>query len=135
MQEHRLKLLLIQGFGDCFHGYFLLLCKNSSSSYSLVLPKGWVLFLRNNPAQSLCTLFTGAFFFFTAHSIFKLAGNLSFLHKLLLKVCIVHLFRSHKMFMSKGTEWWNQHFSGRMKTQVPDRVTWLSENHNIYYVF
>lgn len=99
LQEHRVKLLLIQIFGIVFMVIFWLLCKNSSG-----ITQGISIVSQKSILYSPYVLCLQAHFFFTVYSIFKQAGNVSFLHKLLLKVCIVHTFRNHKMFMSQGTE-------------------------------
>lgn len=102
LQEPRLKLLLIQGLEDCFHGYFLAALQKQLFQPLSGITQGAVI-VSWRPSCTLFMCFVYRCIFFYCHSIFKQAGNLSFLHKLLLEVCIVHLFRSHKMFMSKGT--------------------------------
>lgn len=99
LQGHRVKLLLIQIFGIVFMVIFWLLCKNSSG-----ITQGISIVSQKSILYSPYVLCLQALFFFYCLFYFKQAGNVSFLHKLLLKVCIVHIFRNHKMFMSQDTE-------------------------------
>lgn len=90
LQKHGVKLLLIQVFKDCFHGYFLAALQKTALRVTLWHhPRDQYYFLEISPAMLICFADRHTFIFLLSILFFQQAGNVSFRHKLLLRVCVV----------------------------------------------